>query len=373
MSLSKSPALALTLCLLLLGFVGCGDPARRAFGEAAQADQGQRQLEAATKYMDVARANAATRYGKLAKARAEVLLLEIGAQHLQAKQWAELDQAASKLLELDGSSMAGNLYTSYAAQGQGRLADASTALDKASGTARGVAPPTAEAIEATTEALYGGAEAGARSSLEGSVVDAQFLKNARARLTNKLARERLSAERRAELSGKGTLDAMATLLDNYADSTEAAKARPIYATKMAAKLESVQKVGPPSVQDPDPIATVVDALARRAPNEAATKKALASVGALRGQWEAEHEEQLKGIDEQVAAHQDRAMDRIAAVIRDKCAPLRERLTKGRTEALGPLSAAREEAAKLVPNGLTEEELQGVSKTILAVCTPPRQD
>jgi hypothetical protein len=363
---------AVIIGLLLSLLIACGDPARAAFEEAARIDQQQQQLDAATKYLAAHEKSPSTEYGQLAKVRAEILLLELGAQRLQGKQWSELAKAADSLLEMDPTSAAGNIYKSYVLFEEGDLAEAAAALEKAQGELRGVSPPTKEAITATAKALFDGAEAGARSSLEVSVVDEQFLKNARARLNNKLSRERQSVQRRSELLAEGTLEAMATLLDNYADSPEATKVRGPYAQKVAAKLASVEAVGPPTVEDPDPITTHVDALKLRAPDEEVSKQALSKVKALRSAWETQYEEQLETIDEQVAEHQAKAMDQIATIIREKCAPARSNLNKGVEGAAEALSAAREEAAKLVPNGLTPEDLQEVSLYIMANCTPTKQ-
>lgn len=363
----------LTIGLIPPLLVACSDPARSDFEAAAEIDQNQQQLEAATKYLEVHAKAPNSEYGKLAKARAEILLLELGAQHLQAKQWDELAKAADQLLKAEPNSVAGNIYKGYAAYGAGNLDQAASALEKAQGKAVGVSPPTKEAITATAKALFDGAEAGARSSLQVSVVNEQFLKNARARLNNKLGRERQSAERRAELLKQGTLEAMATLLDNYSKSPEAAKVRQPYAEKIAAKLQSVESVGPPTVEDPDPIATHADALKLRAPDEDVSKQALAKVKALRTAWESHYEEQLETIDEQVAEHQAKAMDRIASVITEKCAPARARINKGDNSAAEALAKAREEAAKLVPNGLTPEDLQEVSAYIVANCTVSKQE
>ncbi len=353
--------------------VACGDAARGAFDEAAALDRGQQQLEAATKYMKVHSDSSSSRYGKLARARAEVLLLELGAQHLQQKNWSDLDQAAGKLIELDSSSVAGHLYRAYALYGQGEFAKASKSLKQAAGTPRGVTPPSKEAVEATAVALFDGTEAGAQSALDGSLVDGQFLKNARARLGNKINREQSATKRRAALLAEGTLDSMATLLDNYSKSPEATKVRRPYAEKLAAKLQSIATVGPPTVEDPDPIATLADSLIRRAPEEGVTKAALAKVKVLRAQWEANYEEQLTTIDDQVAIHHAKRMDQIALVITNKCAPARGRLEKAEAGAAETLALAREEAVKLVPNGLTPEDLQEVARYILANCTPQKQN
>jgi hypothetical protein len=352
---------------------GCGDAARGPFDEAAALDRARDHQRAVEQYMKVHADAPESRYGKLARARAEVVLLQVGAQALQEERWSELDGAAGKLLELDPGSAAGGIYRAHALAGQGKLVEAQEALAAATGTPQGVTPPSQEAVEATALALFGGAEAGARSTLEGSIVDEQFLKNARARLSNTITRAQTGAKRRADLVAAGTLEAMATLLDNYGESDEAAAVRRPYAEKVAAKLRSIETVGPPAVEDPDPISTLADALSRRAPDEAVSKAALASVKALREQWEAHYEEELQGIDAQVAEHHAKRMDEIAAVITTKCAPARGRLAEGAEGATEALAEAREEAAKLVPNGLSPTDLQEVSMYILANCTPPRQE
>lgn len=366
--------LGLTFLGVILPVVlfACDDAARRAFDEAAEADRNHEDLEAATKYIKVHADAPDSRYGKLARARAKVILLEVGGQHLQAKQWEKLDTAAGKLLEVEPSSVAGHIYKSWAAYGQGNLDTAAALLEKAKGTPRGVAPPTKEALEATAEALFDGAEAGAKSALSIAVVDEQFLKNARARLNNKITRERQSNARRAELLAKNTLEAMATLLDNYPDSPEAAKVREPYAVKIAAKLQSIETVGPPRVEDPDPISTIVDALSSRAPEEEVSKQAVSKVKALRAEWEEHYEEQLEDIDTRVAKHHVRSMDAIATHIREKCAPLRVRLEKGDDSARPLLAKARQKAEQMVPNGLTPADLQEVAGYILVNCSPSKQ-
>jgi len=364
--------LALVIGMFTLLMVACGDSGRGGFDTAAELERGQKQGKAVAAYLDAHSQAPDSRFGKLARARAEILLLELGAQHLQAKQWDELDATAGKLLKLDGSSVAANIYKGCAAHGKGDDDQAQAFLEKASGEPVGVNPPSKAAVEATAEALFRGATAGAQSSLDGSVVDAQFLKNARTRLGNTLGRARLSAKRRAELLAENTLDAKATLLDNYPDSPEAAKVRPGYAKAIAAKLASVETVGPPTVDDPDPIATLQYALENRAPNEKVSKQALAKVDRLRTTWEETHEELLKTIDEAVVERRDKAIAKIATVIREKCAPLLTKANAGDESALEPLLAARNEAAKLIPNGLSQQEFEELRLSVAAACTPSKR-
>lgn len=352
----------------LLVVAACGDPAKAPFQTAAEQDRQQHAVKAVELYLAANKAAPDSRYGKMALARAEVLLIDVGAQQLEADEWDALDETASKILELHPDEGVGYLYKGYAANGKGQVDEAEAFLKKASGELRGISPPTDLAVEATAAALFSGATAGASSALGGSPVDSAFLTGKRDRLLKQIERDRQAAARRAELLADGSLDAMATLLTNYTDSEEAAKVRPLYAGQLAAKLESPEKVGPPTPDDPDPIATIVDSLAARAPEEPAAKAAIAKVDALRPQWEERYEEEIERVDEQVAERQEQAMSKIAAIIRDKCAPLRTKLQKGDQGAAEPLKAAAEEAAGLVPNGMTEEDLQKIQLFIIANCT-----
>jgi len=357
---------------LLLMFVppvlilACSDAAKGGFEAAAEEDRRQNQAEAVDLYLEANKAAPDSRFGKLALARAEVLLLELGAQQLSADQWDELDGTGARLLALDGASGSGSVFKGYAAHGKGQLEEAERWLKKASGDIKGVAPPSEAAIEATAEALFNGASAGASSALSGSLVDTSFLGNKRDRLLKLIERDREAAARRAELVKAGTMDAMATLLTNYAKSSEAAKVRGPYAQKLAAKLASPEKVGPPTPDDPDPIATIVDSLKMRAPEEPAAVKAFARE--LRPAWEERYEDEIETVDKQVAAVQEGAMSKIAVIIRDKCAPLRTKLEKGDRSAAEPLKAAAIEAAELIPHGMTEEDLQKIQLFIIANCT-----
>lgn len=357
--------------ILLLLAIACSDAAQGDFDSAAELDRQQKQSEAVEAYIKAHQASPDSHYGKLAKARAEVLLLEIGAQQLQAKQWPQLDETAGKLIGLNVKT-AGNIFKSWSAYGQNKLDQADEFLKQATGDPQGVAPPTEEAIEATASALFRGATAGAKSALSGSVVDSQFLKNYRNKLKNKITRERVSLERRAELAKKNTREAMETLLDNYPDSEEAKAVRKTYAKMIARKLRSIETVGPPKVQDPDPIATLADAL-ERVPDEKVAKSALARVPALRKAWEGQYEEMLKTIDEQVQAHQDKAIKQIREIILKQCVPLKRRVKAGEEGALEELTKVRQKAAKTIPNGLTPDELQQMTLLVLANCTPQKRE
>ncbi len=352
----------------VFALAACGDAAKGPFEAAAALDRQQQASKAVGLYLEAHETAPETRYGKLALARAEVLLVEVGAQQLDADQWDQLDETAGKILELHADDGVGYLYKGYAANGKGRMDEAEALLKKASGDLRGIAPPSDLAVEATALALFSGASAGASAALSGSPVDSAFLTGKRDRLLKHIDRERQAAARRRELADEGTLDSMATLLSNYSDSEEAAKVRPLYAKQLGARLETPEKVGPPTPDDPDPIATIVDSLTLRAPEEPAAKAALAKVEALRPRWEKLYEEQIEQVDEQVAERQEQAMSKIAAIIRDKCAPARTRLQKGDQGAVEPLKAAAEEAAALVPNGMTEEDLQKIQLFIIANCT-----
>ena len=65
---------------IAVAMAGCDDPAQTSFAAAAEQDRGQHQEEAVTLYVSTAQQHPDTRHGKLAKVRAEVLLLELGAQ-----------------------------------------------------------------------------------------------------------------------------------------------------------------------------------------------------------------------------------------------------------------------------------------------------
>jgi hypothetical protein len=355
---------------LVVAAMSCSDGAKKGFNAAAQLDRQGQQLEAAQSYVKAHRASPESSFGKLARSRAEIIYAELGAQHLQAKRWTELNEVADHILDLDGSSKFGALYKGYATYGQDQVNDVSGWLEKAQGNLRGVSPPSPQAVEATAKALFRGATQGATSALEGSIVDERFLTNLRTRLSNRVMREQTVRQRRQELLKQNDLDSMATLLDNYADSPEAAKVRTPYATKISAKLKSVETVGPPTVEDPDPIATLVDALRLRAPEEKVSKAALSKIEALRGQWEEHFSESLENIDELVAEHQQKAIESMAKVISDKCAPQLTKVRGGDEAALTPLEEARQEALKLIPNGLAEEEMQDLAVRVHAACSPP---
>lgn len=361
---------AFLLLLLLYLVVACSDAAQGNFESAAELDQQAKQLDAVDAYFKAHKTAPDSHHGKLAYARAEVLLLELGAQNLQTKQWEELAKVADRILELDAASYAGNVFKGYALYGQGQLDQADQYLKKATGPAKGVSPPSDLAIEATAKALFRGAEAGARAALSGSVVDERFLKNTSVRLENKVKRQQTSEARRTELAKAGTLDAMATLLDNYSDSPEAAKVREPYALKVSAKLKSVKTIGPPTVNDPDPITTLEVSLSERVPEVKAAKKSLARIPALRKAWEEHYSEQLENIDEMVAEYQQKAIVRMAKVISDKCAPLHTKVKGGDATAIEPLEEARQEALKMIPNGLAEEELQDLAIRVHVACSPP---
>lgn len=359
-----------SLLLFILAVVACGDAAQGDFEVAAELDQQAKQLEAVDAYFKAHKTAPDSHHGKLAYARAEVLLLELGAQNLQTKQWEELAKVADKILELDTSSFAGNVYKGYALFGQGQLDSVAPILKKATGTVKGVSPPNDLAVEATAKALFRGAEDGAKAALSGSVVDERFLKNNKVRLENKVQRQIKSQERRAELLKQDTLDAMAILLDNYSESPEAAKVRGTYAKKISSKLKSVATIGPPTVNDPDPITTLELSLSERTPNEKLAKTALARVPALRKAWEEHYAEQLENIDEMVAEYQGKAYQRIAKVISEKCAPLYTKAKNGDESVVEPLEEARQEALKMIPNGLSEEELGDLAVRVHVACSPP---
>lgn len=361
---------AFLILMLLYLVVACSDAAQGDFEAAAELDQQAKQLDAVDAYLKAHKTAPDSHHGKLAYARAKVLLLELGAQNLQTKQWEDLSKVADRIIELDAASYAGNVYKGYALFGQGQMDEADLFLKKASGPAKGVSPPSELAIEATAKALFRGAEAGAKAALTGSVVDERFLKNTSVRLENKVKRQQASVARRAELSKEGTLDAMATLLDNYGESPEAAKVRTPYATKVAAKLKSVKAVGPPTVNDPDPITTLEVTLSERVPAEKVAKKALSRIPALRKAWEEHYSEQLENIDDLVAEYQQKAIERMAKVISDKCAPLHTKVKGGDTTAIERLDEARQEALKMIPNGLAEEEMQDLAIRVHVACSPP---
>lgn len=361
-----------SLCLGALLVGACAGPAESEFAAAAALDNVNKKSEAVERYLKAWEAQPDDQWGKLAKARAEVLLLHLGSQHLQTKQWGDLEKVAGHLLAIDSDSMAGNMFMGHALLGKGQLDEVESWLRKANGVPRPVTPPSDEAVEATAKALFKGAVNSARSKLERSDITEQFLTSARTGLETGLAREKAIRARCAELAGQTTEEAMATLLFNYPERPEAEKVRGPYAKLMAARLATPETIGPPTIEDPDPIATIVGAL-ERVPTEPESQKARDSknIEAIQTAWEKAYGAQLKALMESpdaIATYQKQHLERVDKVINDKCVPLAERLKQGDAAALAPLWEARTEAIKLIPSGLGEE-FEAHARRVNKACTP----
>jgi len=362
----------LAVVLVILGFAAallaaCAEPGENEFSAAALLDSKNKKSDAVAQYLKAFKAAPNAHFGELAKARAEVLLLQLGAQHLETKQWSELEKVANQLIEIDAESMAGNTFMGFVLLGKGQLDEVEPWLQKANGVPRAVTPPSDLAVEATALALFKGAKNSARSKLERSSVDEQFLKTARERLETTLGRERAIIARCAELATQNTEQAMATLVYNYPDRPETAKVRGAYAKMISAKLASVETIGPPTVTDPDPIVTLVGAL-ERVKGEPEADATLAKIMDTQKAWETTYAEQLKGLEELIGPYQKQALDRVDKVIAEKCTPLGEKLKQGDTTALPALWEARTEAIKLIPSGLGETYEEHAIRVHKA-CTP----